>query len=60
MREISDVFTVSYDAGSKDESVLCVIRKCGEKIIISEMIVGEQADILYRSLTKQQGKKVRD
>lgn len=54
MREISDILTVSYDAGSKDESVLCVIRKCGEKIIISEMIVGEQADILYHSLTKQQ------
>ena len=57
MREISDILTVSYDAGSKDESALCVTRKCGEKIIILEMIVGEQADILYRSLTKQQRRR---
>ena len=56
MRDISDVLTVSFDCGLKDESALCVTRKHGEKIIMLKMELGEQADILYRLLTEQMTK----
>lgn len=56
MRDISDVLTVSFDNGLKDESALCVTRKYGEKIIMLKMELGEQADILYRLLTDQMAK----
>lgn len=56
MRDISDVLTVSFDSGLKDESALCVSRKFGEKIVVLKMELGEQADILYRILTEQMAK----
>ena len=56
MRDISDILTVSFDSGLKDESALCVTRKHGEKIVILKMELGEQADILYRLLTEQMTK----
>lgn len=56
MKDISDVLTVSFDNGLKDESALCVTRKCGEKIIMLKMELGEQADILHRLLTEQMTK----
>ena len=56
MRGISDVLTVSFDAGLKDEAALCVARKHGEKIIMLKMEWGEQADILYHLLTEQMSK----
>lgn len=56
MRDISDVLTVYFDSGLKDEAALCVSRKCGEKIRVLKMELGEQADILYRLLTEQMTK----
>lgn len=56
MRDISDVLTVSFDSGSKDESALCVSRKHGEKINVLKMELGEQADVLYHLLTEQMTK----
>ena len=56
MRYMSDILTVSFDNGLKDESALCVTRKYGEKIIMLKMELGEQADILYRLLTDQMTK----
>lgn len=56
MKNISDILTVSFDNGLKDESALCVSRKCGEKIVVLKMELGEQADILYRLLTEQMAK----
>lgn len=61
----SDVLTVSFDSGLKDEPALCVTRKHGEKIILLKLELGEQADILYHLLTEQMTKaeirqKVRD
>ena len=56
MKDVSDVLTVCFDSGLKDESGLCVSRKCGEKIIMLKMELGEQADILYRLLTEQMTK----
>lgn len=56
MSDASDILTVSFDSGSKDESALCVTRKCGEKTIVLKMELGEQADILYRLLTEQMTK----
>ena len=56
MKDTSDVLTVSFDSGLKDESALCITRKCGEKIIVLKMELGEQADILYRLLTEQMTK----
>lgn len=56
MRDISDVLTVSFDSGLKDESALCVIRKYGEKISVLKIELGEQADILYHLLTEQTAK----
>ena len=56
MRDISDILTVSFDNGLKDESVLCVTRKYGERTIMLKMELGEQADILYRLLTEQMTK----
>ena len=53
MRDTSDILTVSFDSGSEDESVLCVTRKHGDKIIMLKMELGEQADILYHLLTEQ-------
>ena len=56
MSDISDVLIVSFDNGLKNESVLCVTRKYGEKTIMLKMELGEQADILYRLLTEQMTK----
>ena len=56
MRDASDILTVSFDSGLKDESALCVTRKCGEKTIMLKMELGEQADILYHLLTEQMTK----
>ena len=56
MRDVSDVLTVSFDSGLKDEAALCVTRKYGEKIIVLKMELGEQADILYHLLTDQMAK----
>lgn len=56
MRDISDILTVSFDSGLKDESALCVTRKCEGKIIMLKMELGEQADILYHLLTEQMAK----
>lgn len=56
MSDTSDVLTVSFDSGLKDESALCVARKCGEKTVVLKMELGEQADILYQLLTEQMTK----
>ena len=56
MKDTSDILTVSFDSGLKDESALCVTRKHGEKIIMLKMELGEQADILYHLLTEQMAK----
>lgn len=56
MRDISDILTVTFDSGLKDESALCVTRKHGEKIIMLKMELGDQADILYHLLTEQMTK----
>ena len=56
MRDTSDVLIVSFDSGLKDEAALCVSRKCGEKIVVLKMEIGEQADILYHLLTEQMTK----
>ena len=56
MKDISDVLMVSFDSGLKDKSALCVTRKYEEKNIVLKIELGEQADILYRFLTKQMTK----
>ena len=56
MSDISDILTVSFDSGLKDEAALCVTRKCGGKIIMLKMELGEQAEILYHLLTDQMAK----
>ena len=56
MKNTSDILTVSFDSGLKDESALCVTRKCDGKIIVLKMELGEQADILYHLLTEQMTK----
>lgn len=56
MKNTSDVLTVSFDSGLKDESALCVTRIYGEKIIVLKTELGKQADILYHLLTEQMAK----
>ena len=56
MRDISDVLTISFDSGLKDESALCVTRNYMGKTIMLKMELGEQADILYHILTEQMTK----
>ena len=56
MMDISDVLTVSFCNGLKEESALCVTRKYGDKTIMLKMELGEQADILYQLLTEQMTK----
>ena len=56
MKDISDTLVVSFDAAVNDEIALCVFRRCGEKIVILKMELGEQADILYHLLTEQMTK----
>ena len=56
MRDISDVLTVSFESGLKDEAALCVARKCGEKTVVLKMELGKQAEILYHLLTEQMTK----
>ena len=56
MRDISDVLTVSFESGLKDESALCVTRKHNGETIMLKMELGEQADILYHLLTEQMTK----
>ena len=56
MKDTSDILTVSFDSGLKDESALCVSRKYGGKTIMLKMELGEQADILYHLLTEQMTK----
>lgn len=56
MGDISDVLTVSFDKGLKDESAFCVARICDGKTTVLKMEIGEQADILHRLLTEQMTK----
>jgi hypothetical protein len=56
MTDKSDILTISFDNGLKDESALCVTRKNMGKIIMLKMELGKQADILYRLLTEQMTK----
>ena len=53
MRGISDVLTVSFDIGSKDESAFCVTRIHKGKVRVLKVGYGEQADTLYHFLTEQ-------
>lgn len=53
MRDISDVLTVSFDRGLKDESAFCVTRICGGKTTVLKTGFGEEADSLYHFLTEQ-------
>lgn len=56
MKDVSDILTVSFDSGLKDEAALCVSRKYGNKIVVLKMELGEQANILYHLLTEQMTK----
>lgn len=56
MRYISDVLTVSFDRGLKDESAFCVTRICGGKTTVLKTGFGEEADNLYHFLTEQMTK----
>ncbi len=56
MRDTSDVLTVSFDSGLKDESALCVTRKVGENFLLLKCELGEQANILYHLLTEPMAK----
>ena len=56
MKCASDMLTVTFDRGSEDDSGLAVARRCGEKITVLKIELGEQADILYRLLTEQRTK----
>ena len=56
MSGISDILTVSFDSGLKDEAALCVARKRGEETTVLKMELGEQANILYHLLTDQMTK----
>ena len=58
MKDISDILTVSFSSKLQGSSALCVTRKYGEKTVMLKMELGEQADILYRSLTEQMTKAV--
>lgn len=53
MKCTSDILTVAFDRGLKDDSGLAVARRCGEKTSVLKIELGEQADILYRLLTEQ-------
>lgn len=54
MNKKSDVLTVTYDySDMKDVPALCIGRHTGDTIEILKIVVGEQADILYRLLTEQ-------
>lgn len=54
MNKKSDVLTVTYDySDMKDVPVLCVARHTGDTIKILKIVQGDQADILYRLLTRQ-------
>lgn len=57
MRDISDVLTVSFDRGLKDESACCVTRICGGKTTVLKTGFGEEADSLYHFLTEQMTKE---
>lgn len=56
MSDTFDILIVSFDNTSKDETALCVSRKCGEKTVVLKMELGKQANILYRLLTEQMTK----
>ena len=56
MEDISDVLTVSFGSGLKDESALCVARQYEGKTILLKVELGEQADILYHLLTDPMSK----
>lgn len=54
MSKKSDVLTITYDySDMKDVSALCVGRNTGDTIEILKIVLGDQADILYRLLTEQ-------
>mgnify|MGYP007101905157 CR=1 FL=1 len=53
---MEDILTVTFEGGLKDEAALCVSRKCGEKIVVLKMELGDQANILYYLLTEQMAK----
>lgn len=54
MSKKSDVLTITYDySDMKDVSALCVGRHTGDTIEILKIVLGDQADTLYRILTEQ-------
>lgn len=54
MSKKSDVLTVTYDySDMKDVPALCVARHTGDTIKILKIVLGDQADTLYRLLTRQ-------
>ena len=54
MNKKSDVLTVTFDySDMKDVSALCVARHTGDTLEILKIVQGDQADILYRLLTRQ-------
>ena len=54
MSKKPDVLTVTYDySDMKDVSALCVARHTGDTIKILKIVLGDQADTLYRLLTEQ-------
>lgn len=52
----TDILTVVFISGSKDEAALCVTREYNGEIIVLKNVLGEQADILYHLLTEQMAK----
>lgn len=46
-------FLITYDASSKDDSVICVTRKRGKYIDVVKCLVGDKADELYKLLKNQ-------
>lgn len=54
MNKLSDVLTITYDySDMKDVPALCVGRHTGDTIEILKIVLGDQADTLYRILTEQ-------
>ncbi len=48
------MLTVAYDKSDKDLPCICVM-KAGERLSYAcvKMVIGEQAELLYRALTEQ-------
>ena len=56
MKDTSDILTVAFVSGLKDEAALCVSRKNGGDFSVLKIELGEQAYILYHLLTEQMTK----